>query len=347
MPLMSTQSKSELLTRATEPNEDQSWADFNSVICDHPLLARYIAGYTYSIGCLRERDAKLITRAYPTVMTQLYIEFHGGLSEIRGETHAFGKIAKSNRTKTSSGDGANQGTEIEKRTYIKLGLGGWFDIYQIASEAQSRPIKNLKVDLYPMALYELFHCAPKELSGEDLHLDDLLGHTSTSLMLEEMEATNSGEVMIEIVERYFLQHLWRQVSQRRLEIHSSKNSANDKTESIKPKGFTPALPKVEETLGQQAEQYSKSSRWLQKRYDEVYGMSYKQIQSNLRFHGAHQVLYQTLARRQTISLTELAYRSGYFDQAHFIKDFKRYTGMTPKQYLKTNFDQESQYLWYW
>jgi AraC-like DNA-binding protein len=76
-------------------------------------------------------------------------------------------------------------------------------------------------------------------------------------------------------------------------------------------------------------------------------MSYKQIQSNLRFHRAHQALYQTLARRQSISLTELAYRSGYFDQAHFIKDFKRYTGMTPKQYLKTNLDQESQYLWYW
>jgi AraC-like DNA-binding protein len=335
------------LERIAEEREAHSWADFNSVDCLHPLLTRYIASYTYSIGCLREQDAKLITRAYPTVMTQLYIEFHGGLSEIRGENQAFGKIAKPSMQATASEDEMNQGTEIEKRTYIKLGLGRWFDIYQLASEEESRPIKNLKVDLYPMALYELFHCAPKELSEEDLHLEDLLGRTNTSLMLEEMEATDSGESMIEIVERYFLQHLWQQVSQQRLEIHNATTSSSEKRESIKPKGFTPALPKVEETLGQQAAHYSKSSRWLQKRYDEVYGMSYKQIQSNLRFHGAHQALYQTLARRQPISLTELAYRSGYFDQAHFIKDFKRYTGMTPKQYLKTNLDQESQYLWYW
>jgi AraC-like DNA-binding protein len=31
-------------------------------------------------------------------------------------------------------------------------------------------------------------------------------------------------------------------------------------------------------------------------------------------------------------LTGVAYESGYFDQAHFIKEFKKYTGITPQQY---------------
>jgi len=31
-------------------------------------------------------------------------------------------------------------------------------------------------------------------------------------------------------------------------------------------------------------------------------------------------------------LTGVAYESGYFDQAHFIKDFKKFTGVTPQQY---------------
>ncbi|MEW8171563.1 MAG: helix-turn-helix transcriptional regulator [Candidatus Thiodiazotropha endolucinida] len=344
---MTTSDKSDRLERLAEHYEHRSWADFNSVSCDHPLLSRYIACYTYSIGCLRERDAKLITRAYPTVMTQIYFEFHGGLSEIRGEAHGFGQGAKSKREAASPGDQASQGTVIGKRTYIKLGLGRWFDIYQLACKEQSRPIKNLKVDLYPMTLYELFQCAPKELADEDLQLADLLGHTTTSLMLEEMEATHSGEELIRIVERYFLQHLEQQIDQQRLEIYPRHSSTKGKRHTINPKGFTPPLPNIEETLPQQAQQYNKSKRWLQKRYDEVYGMSFKQIQSNLRFQHAHQKLWLTLARRQPISLTELAYRSGYFDQAHFIKDFKRYTGMTPGQYLKTNFDQQSQYLWYW
>ncbi|MET0068425.1 MAG: helix-turn-helix transcriptional regulator [Candidatus Thiodiazotropha sp.] len=344
---MTAPDKGERLERLAEQNEHQSWADYSSVSSVHPLLSRYIASYTYSIGCLRERDSKLITRAYPTIMTQIYFEFYGGLSEIRGEAHGFGQGGGARREAHPSAERTSQGTVIEKRTYIKQGLGSWFDIYQLACEEQSRPIKNLKVDLYPMALYELFQCAPKELAGEDLQLADLLGHTTTSLMLEEMEATDSGEELIRIVERYFLQHTWQQVKQQRLEIDSRRSTTSDKRHAINPKGFTPPLPGGEESLIQQAERYNKSKRWLQKRYDEVYGMSFKQIQSNLRFQGAHQKLWQTLARRRPISLTELAYRCGYFDQAHFIKDFKRYTGMTPGQYLKTNFDQQSQYLWYW
>lgn len=33
------------------------------------------------------------------------------------------------------------------------------------------------------------------------------------------------------------------------------------------------------------------------------------------------------------SLTELAYKSGYYDQSHMIADFKYLTGLTPKQYF--------------
>ncbi|MDA3881173.1 MAG: helix-turn-helix domain-containing protein [Prolixibacteraceae bacterium] len=32
-------------------------------------------------------------------------------------------------------------------------------------------------------------------------------------------------------------------------------------------------------------------------------------------------------------MTDLAYESGHYDQAHFINDFKKLTGITPKQYF--------------
>jgi hypothetical protein len=129
-------------------------------------------------------------------------------------------MAKQKTATVSFGNQANQGTVIEKRTYIKQGLGHWFEIHQLASKKQSLPIKNLKIDLYSMALYALFHCVPKELVGDDLQLSDLLGQTTPSLTLEEMEAANSGQELIRIAERYFLQHLWQQVNQQRLEISS-------------------------------------------------------------------------------------------------------------------------------
>lgn len=342
---MTLSDKNYRLEKLAEQNADHSWADFGSSGPVNPLLSRYIAAYTYSIGCLREQDAKLITRAYPTVMTQIYFEFCGGLSEIRGRNHGFGRAAVLGNAPDSIEAQTNPGIVIEKRVYIKQGLGGWFDIYQLASQTASRPIKNFKVDLYPMALYELFQHAPGELANEDLQLADLLGHAIASLMLEEMEAANSGQALIGIVERYFLQQLWQQVNRRRLEL--TPPSTRGAASAISPKGFTPPLPNIQETLSQQARHHHKSERWLQKRYAEVYGMSFKQIQGSLRFQQAHRELWQALAVRRPVSLTELAYHNGYFDQAHFIKDFKRHTGMTPGQYLKTNFDAQSQYLWYW
>jgi len=36
-----------------------------------------------------------------------------------------------------------------------------------------------------------------------------------------------------------------------------------------------------------------------------------------------------LVRSSEESLTSIAFECGYYDQAHFIKEFKSYTGLTP------------------
>lgn len=41
-----------------------------------------------------------------------------------------------------------------------------------------------------------------------------------------------------------------------------------------------------------------------------------------------------LIARNDQPLTSIAYESGYFDQSHFIKEFKSFTGLTPSAYLK-------------
>ena len=43
------------------------------------------------------------------------------------------------------------------------------------------------------------------------------------------------------------------------------------------------------------------------------------------------------------SLTKLAYDCGYYDQSHFINEFKMQTGYTPKQYFD-NFDSYSDFF---
>ncbi|MFD0878251.1 helix-turn-helix domain-containing protein, partial [Massilia pinisoli] len=36
------------------------------------------------------------------------------------------------------------------------------------------------------------------------------------------------------------------------------------------------------------------------------------------------------------SLTAIAYEGNYYDQAHFIKDFKAFTGVSPKKFYANN-----------
>ena len=42
---------------------------------------------------------------------------------------------------------------------------------------------------------------------------------------------------------------------------------------------------------------------------------------------------QALLNKEFTSLTDLAYENEYFDQAHFIKEFKEFTGLTPKDFF--------------
>ena len=40
-----------------------------------------------------------------------------------------------------------------------------------------------------------------------------------------------------------------------------------------------------------------------------------------------------LLNKKSENLTGIAYESEYFDQAHFTKDFKEFTGINPKEFL--------------
>lgn len=42
------------------------------------------------------------------------------------------------------------------------------------------------------------------------------------------------------------------------------------------------------------------------------------------------------SRDKMLNVTNLALESGYYDQAHFINEFKALTGFTPKQYFDNN-----------
>lgn len=69
-------------------------------------------------------------------------------------------------------------------------------------------------------------------------------------------------------------------------------------------------------------------RQLERKFKTAIGLSPKQLSKIIRLQSTLKQMYE----QEGLNLTEFAYQNGYFDQSHFIKDFKEFTGTNPKQF---------------
>jgi transcriptional regulator GlxA family with amidase domain len=94
------------------------------------------------------------------------------------------------------------------------------------------------------------------------------------------------------------------------------------------------------TIEALAGQMQTSRRQLERRFSTVIGLSPKQLSKIIRL----QATLKMMEQKQFTSLTALAYENGYFDQAHFIKDFKEFTGLSPKQFYAGNLKMSALFI---
>ncbi len=73
-------------------------------------------------------------------------------------------------------------------------------------------------------------------------------------------------------------------------------------------------------------------RKMERKFTTVIGMSPKQLARVARLQSALKMLEE----KKFTSLTSLAYENGYYDQAHFIKEFRDFTGVSPKSFYADN-----------
>lgn len=283
--------------------------DYEKAFPQNPLLMPYIHSYISIISEVKDTKEQYITRFFPSFMTQFVFDFYGSLNEVVEE-------------------GSVQ-LDIDKGTYVKSGIGTWMDFFQKESSSSKRLVKSFKVTLYPHVLYEVFGISPFEIKDEDLNITDIWGKQEGELLFEELEAMNTGKGMIEVFERYFL----RQVSKK----------------PFSKKVFSTYLRDGHEytSLKLLSKECGYSERWIQKQYLEVFGESFKHIQNNVRFIRTLRLMNGAVLRGEShLKFVAIAYECGYFDQTHFIKEFKKFTGLTPTYYFHT-FRDKIPLSWLW
>ena len=80
------------------------------------------------------------------------------------------------------------------------------------------------------------------------------------------------------------------------------------------------------SIGEIASGLGFSERYVQKVFRSWVGLTPKS------FHAVHRFNRSLdLIQTSNHSLTEIAYACGYYDQAHFIKEFRNFTGMAPSR----------------
>ncbi len=142
-----------------------------------------------------------------------------------------------------------------------------------------------------------------------------IGGKEAGLLYSRLLETQSLRRRIELVEEFLLKRLslnMRKVVRLKL--------VNSIMHDLSKDDFFENIDNV-------ASRYGISSRYLQKIFFNYSGLSPKLFSNIARF----QKSIHLVASKHS-SLTTIAYQCGYFDQSHFIKDFKFFTGTVPSRF---------------
>ncbi len=169
---------------------------------------------------------------------------------------------------------------------------------------------------FPDGLTPFLNRPVAELENKATSLIDLFGEKG-KLLEESVVNATTNEIRIKLIEQFLLDCLAAPavvdaITKACVEVIVHSQGQLDMTEL--------------------AGKMNINRRNMERRFTSVIGMSPKQLARVVRLQATMKMLEQ----KNFTSLTSLAYENGYYDQAHFIKDFKDFTGMSPKSFYGDN-----------
>lgn len=176
-----------------------------------------------------------------------------------------------------------------------------------------------KVDTFAICFYPIgfanFVTMPLEnLVDKETPISELFGQVEADILEQQMIQAADTRQRIDIIEAFFLKML--------IEKNTISNIVKSTVDVLlKTNGTTPINDILIDDISKR--------RQLERHFRKQIGISPKQLSKAIRL----QATLNLLLNKKSETLTDIAYESDYFDQNHFIKDFKGLVGVTPKEYL--------------
>ncbi|TGK01190.1 AraC family transcriptional regulator [Leptospira langatensis] len=179
--------------------------------------------------------------------------------------------------------------------------------------------KSLLIQIPPLLLSRRISVPMNEIKDASLSLEDLFTKSEVSQLLEDCEEANENVSVSSWDASLVFQKFWKNKELK----EDSDTYLIEAMQRIRSSAGELGIRSLAEDLGV-------SQSTLERGFKARVGINPKEFASLVRFRKALEGL------GKTESLTELAYGSGYYDQAHFIREFKKKTGTSPKKWNSLN-----------
>lgn len=177
-------------------------------------------------------------------------------------------------------------------------------------------VDTFAVCFYPLGFANFIQTPLENLVDKETPIVQLFEKTQADELEQHIAHAKDTQERINIIETFLLKKL------------NSKNTINNIVKStvetlMTSNGTTPINIILKDNISKR--------RQVERYFKKQIGISPKQLSKVIRL----QATLQLLLNKQSETLTDIAYESEYFDQSHFIKDFKELAGVTPKDFLKS------------
>ncbi|MCI3937179.1 helix-turn-helix domain-containing protein [Chryseobacterium aahli] len=168
----------------------------------------------------------------------------------------------------------------------------------------------------PYGFNHLLGISANEIRESIIATEGIFG-SKDSLLYEKLAESSHLETKIQILNTFFIEQAAKKFLSNQNLIHPTLNYI------LKNKGAITVNHLVKHT--------GYSERHIERIFKECIGLNPKKFGNIVKLHFFLNLLKYKSSQS---NITDLCYDAGYADQSHLIKEFKKYTGITPTQYLK-------------
>ncbi|MYZ59119.1 AraC family transcriptional regulator [Elizabethkingia anophelis] len=178
-------------------------------------------------------------------------------------------------------------------------------------------VNTFAVRFYPYGFANFITTSIKDLANKETPVECLFEKSQAKELEQKMVQANDTKDKIAIIETFLLHQL-----NQKSTIDKIVKSTIDAM--LCSKGTATIKTILQNNISQR--------RQMERKFLNQVGISPKQLGKVIRLQTALKIMLNNPDE----TLTKIAYESEYYDQAHFIKDFKEFTGVIPKHFIEND-----------